>query len=932
MGVEFRLLGHVEAYIDDRIVEVGHARQQCVLVALLIDANRLVPVGLLLDRVWADRPPQRARNALSGYLSRLRQAFAGADGVSLARRREGYLLTVEPDAVDLHRFHRLIADARATDNDEAAAALLAQALGLWRGEAFATLDTPWLNTVRASLDADRLAATLNRNDLGLRRGQHAELVGELSRYAAAFPLDERLAAQLMLALYRCGRQADALRHYQGIRARLADELGADPNPGLRQLHHQMLTADPALTPTRSVTVPPPRAAMPVPRQLPAPAPSFVGRARELAELDAILAGAGVHQPVTICALSGTAGVGKTTLALHWAHRVAHAFGDGHLYLNLRGFDPSGSAMEASEALRVFLDTLGVPAQQIPASFEAQSALYRSLLAGKRMLVVLDNARDVEQVRPLLPGTPGCMVVVTSRTVLTGLVAANGAYPLTLDLLTHAEARELLTHRLGRDRVRADPAAVDDIVHQCARLPLALVIVAARAATHAGLTLDQVAVGLRDAASSLDTLTDVEPTIDVRTVFSWSYRALGSGAARLFRLLGMHPGPDIGIPAAASLAGVPTAAVRPLLAELSWAHLVTEHPAGRYACHDLLRVYAAELARALDEESEHHHAQRRMLDHYVHTAHMAALLLEPQRDPLTLAGPEPGITQEDVTDPERALAWFYAEHEVLLGAIELAHRTAFDTHTWQLAWATAAFLAVRGHWAQLTATSEAALDAATRLGDRLALANAHRSLARVMAHTGHQDNAGWHGRRALDLYGELGDHTGQAHTHLTLGWLSAAQTRDGDSLRHAEEALRLYRLAGNRAGQANALNAIGWSHARLADYQLALAVCAEAAEILGELGDRPGEARTWDSLGYAHHHLGHDRDALGCYKRATELFRDTGDRPGEADTLAKEAEVHEGAGDTDAARRAWRKALAILDQLGDPEADKIRARLGQVQPA
>jgi len=346
------------------------------------------------------------------------------------------------------------------------------------------------------LDARRLAAVLDRNDLALDRGEHAGLLAELSATAAGYPLDERLAGQLMLALYRCGRQANALQRYEEVRARLADELGVDPGPRLQLLHKQILTADTALTAATSPTsrsTPTP----PVPRQLPAPPRSFAGRVRELTALDAILTAGEQPAAVVVSAVSGTAGVGKTALAVHWAHQVADRFTDGQLYVNLRGFDPSGSVMAPAEAIRGFLDALAVPAERIPASLAAQAGLYRSLLAGKRMLIVLDNARDAEQVRPLLPGAPGCLVLVTSRNRLTGLVAADGAHPLTLDLLSPAEAYHLLAQRLGADRLAAEPDAVDEIITRCARLPLALTIVAARAA-YSSFRLATIAGGLRDA--------------------------------------------------------------------------------------------------------------------------------------------------------------------------------------------------------------------------------------------------------------------------------------------------------------------------------------------------------------------------------------------------------------------------------------------------
>jgi DNA-binding SARP family transcriptional activator len=472
MAAQFRLLGDIEARIDDRLVDIGHARQRCVLTVLLVEANRTVTIDHLIDRVWADHPPQRARGAVYNYLSRLRQALAACTDISISRQPGGYVLTVDPLAVDVYRFHDLIRQARAADDNEIAAALFDEALRLWRGEAFATVDTPWLNGIREALEKERLAAELDRNELGL--GRHTSLLAGLSTAATARPLDERLVGQLMLALYRSGRQADALAHYERIRRCLADELGADPSPPLQQLHQQILRSDQPLavsadTMAGSIRKP---SALPVPRQLPTPVRHFTGRQAELKTLNGLLDEAvAPGATVVISAIHGTAGIGKTALAMHWAHTMADRFPDGQLYVNLRGFDPGDTVMAPAQAMRGFLDALAVPPDRIPADLDAQAALYRTLLAGARMLVVLDNARDSAQVRPLLPGARGCLALVTSRNQLSGLIAAEGAHPLTLDLLTPTEGRQLLARRLGHDRLAAEPRAVEEIVARCARLPL-----------------------------------------------------------------------------------------------------------------------------------------------------------------------------------------------------------------------------------------------------------------------------------------------------------------------------------------------------------------------------------------------------------------------------------------------------------------------------
>lgn len=923
MGFEFRLLGDVGMVVDGRAVDLGHARQRCVLVALLVDANRVVSAETLLHRVWADSLPVRARHTLSSYLSRLRRILAAAPEVSLARQPGGYRLTVDPQAVDLHRFRHLVSLARAADAAETAAALFADALALWRGEAFATLDTPWLHDVREALCGERLAAELDRNDLALDRGEHATVLGELSARAAAHPLDERLAGQLILALYRCGRQADALRQYDLLRRRLAAELGADPGPPLRKLHQRILTADPAINGAPA----PGRAGLPVPRQLPTPPRLFTGRVRELALLDAILDDTrAAPSAVVISAVSGAAGVGKTALAVHWAHRIADRFPDGQLYVNLRGFDPGGSVLSPADAVRGFLDALAVPPGRIPASLDAQAALYRSLLAGKRVLVVLDNARDTGQLRPLLPGTPGNLVLVTSRNQLTGLIAAEAAHPLTLDLLTPADARDLLALRLGADRITAEPDAVDEIISRCTRLPLALAIVAARAATHPSFTLAALASELRE-TRGLDALAGSEPHTDVRAVFSWSYTTLGPPAARLFGLLGLHPAAEITVPAAASLTALPIDRVRPLLTELTQAHLLTEHAPGRYTLHDLLRAYATELVHANDTEAERHQTVHRILDHYLHTAHTATNLIEPHHgDRIDLPPIQTGVTPDSIAGSTQAMTWFAAEHRTLLTAIEHAAAGGFEAYTWRLAWALTEYGYLQGRWHDLASAYDTALQAARRVPDPHAQAHAHRGLGIANLGLGSYDQAGIHFRQALELYGQTGDQGCRAHAQRNLGVVAARQGRPRDALDHIRLALALYKATGNQTWQIRAFNSIGWCHALLGNYEQTLRYCQRALIPTQRTGDRLGEAATWDSLGYAHHHLGHHQQAIDCYQQALHLYRDLSARYPEAEILTHLAETHHAAGAHHLAQHAWRQALTILTEFDHPDADHIRAKL------
>ncbi|GAB4101060.1 tetratricopeptide repeat protein [Micromonospora taraxaci] len=675
--------------------------------------------------------------------------------------------------------------------------------------------------------------------------------------------------------------------------------------------------------------------LPVPRQLPPALPGFIGRVAQLAQLDAECVNPAPHEdggpgPVTIMTLSGTAGVGKTTLAVYWAHRVADRFPDGQLYVDLRGFDSTGTEMTAVEAVRGFLEALEVPPERIPTHLTAQVGLYRSLLANRRMLVLLDNARDIDHVRPLLVGSPTCLVLVTSRNRLAGLVAAEGARPIGVGLLSAAESWQLLARRLGAQRLTVEPKAVDEIIERCARLPLALAVLAARGAANPAFSLAALAAELREAPRPLDSFDGGDASTDVQAVFSWSYRNLTPAAARLFRLFGCHPGPDIGVAAAASLAGLPRAQVPRLLAELAHAHLVTEHAPGRFGAHDLLRAYAAEQAERLEPAESRRAAIRRGLDHYLHTAHAAALLLQPGRDPVTLAAAGPGVVPEEITDHGQALAWFTVEYPVLLAAVAYARRTGFDGHAWQLAWTLVDFLQRRGRWPDLVLAQEAALAGARRVGDRLGQANAHRDLARVLYRLGRVDEAARNYRQALVIFESLGDHTGQARTHRAFGAMLDGLGRYAEALDHGERALALYQAAGHLAGEASARNAVGWAHAQLGQYGPALAHCGEALALLRPTGDRHGEANTWDSLGFIHAQLGEHREAIRCYGRALRLYRRISDRYDEADTLSRLGVSRHAAGDPAGAVRTWRRALGILDDLGHPDSERVRDLLTRAE--
>lgn len=931
--LEIRLLGAVELRLNSQQIDAGPARQRTVLAALAADAGRPVPVDALIDRVWGEHPPQRAKPTLYTYLGRLRRVLAPSGQLPLVRRSGGYVLDIEPDAVDLLRFADLTTRARTAPAPAHVAALLREAFELWTGPALPGIDGEWAEGIRHRADREHVTAAIHWADAEITMGNPQGVLGPLADLTRDHPLVEPLIAAHMRALQATGRSAEALACYAETRVRLVDELGADPGPELQQAHRDILLASaPAEAPRVSSSTPcPPRnGAAPTPAQLPANIAGFAGRAAHLARLNKVLGTSAAHPTaVVIFAVWGTAGVGKTALAVHWAHSVADQFPDGQLYVNLRGFNPDGAVMSPSDAIRGFLDALAVPQERIPTDLHAQAALYRTQLSGKRVLIVLDNARDAAQVRPLLPGSASCLVLVTSRNQMPGLIAADGAQPIALDLLTRDEAHELLTRRLGAGRVAAEPAAVQGIITRSAQLPLALAIIAARAATNPGFALQALADEVRDADARLDGFTGSDTATDARAVFSWSYRALSAEAATLFRFLGTHPGPDISTPAAASLAGMSTRNVRPVLAELTRSHLLTEHTIDRFAFHDLLRAYAGELAQLHDTDDDRNTALHRVLDHYLHTAHAADRLLAPYRDPLELAPAQPTVKAAELGDYDTAMAWFTAERRVLISAIERAAAKGFNTHTWQLAWCLAIFFDRRGHWHDRTASHRTALRAAEAAGDRLGQAHACRDLAIGCARLGHYDDADRYAGRSLALFEALGDLSGQASVHPVFARLRAMNGQHGEALVHAQRTLALFTAAGAPSGRALALNEVGWYHAQAGDYQQGLVYCEEALVLQRALSDPRRQADTLDSLGYVHHHLGNFPQALSHYEQALTLFRKLGDRYGQAETLTNIGETHRAGGDYAAAHGAWRRAVVILEQLDHPEAAHVRTKLQEL---
>ena len=857
---------------EDGPKPVQGLRRKAVLAALALHAGEVVSTDTLVDAVWGERAPATASNTLQSHVSYLRTVLG--DRAAIMARAPGYMLALGGEATDKLVAERLLREGTQATDPAQAVRQLRQALAMWRGRSLANVAASvWLEQQAERLDLLRMRVERALTEARLAAGEHQQLLPDLERLAQENPLDEQIHAQFMVALYRCGRQADALARYHRLRETLDEELGIEPSQPLRDLETAILRQDPTLVVAPVITA---AAVTPIPAQLPTALAAFAGREAELASLDAILPetnrGEDTGGAAVIAAVSGTAGVGKTALAVWWAHQVAGRFPDGQLYVNLRGFGPQGDVVDPESAVRRFLEALGLPQERIPDTVQAQTGMYRSLLAGKRVLVMLDNARDATQVRPLLPGSPGCLALVTSRDQLTGLVAVEGARLLPLGLMTSQEACDLLTRRLGEARMAEDPESAGEIVRSCARLPLALAIVAARAVIRPSFPLAVIAAELRQATRALDPFEGGDLTSDVRAVFSWSYRALPEAAARLFRLLGLHPGPDISVAAAASLAAIPLRQARALMGELDRVHLLSEHRPGQYAFHDLLRAYAAELTDAHDSQDARDEAVGRLVEHYLHTAYRAATLIEPHYDPLTPSPPRPGVATAKLADAEGAQAWFNAEHNALLAAITTA-ADSLPTQAWQLAWSLSIFLLWRGMWHQQTLACQAGLEAARRTGDIAGQAHSLNRLACGYARSGRIAEADPLFRQSLRLFEGLGDHLSQAMVHGSLGWLAGAQDRPAESLGHCLRALDEYRAANHRAGQALVLNDVGYAYALLGNYRQALTYCKQALAATQELGARSWEVAVWDSLGYIHHRLGDYERAISCYERSIALGRE-----------------------------------------------------------
>ncbi|WP_158104570.1 AfsR/SARP family transcriptional regulator [Amycolatopsis kentuckyensis] len=903
--MEFRLLGPLEAGRPGEAVAVGGRRQRSVLAALLLRANAAADVGYLAEAVW-EKPPVAPESNVRTYVAGLRRVFTALGEDRLATLPGGYLLTVHPGELDLEVFQD---QARRGDRAwrqgdfETAAGHFERALGLWRGRPLADLSPgPVLRAEIARLEDVRLTAAERHAHARIKLGRPEAAIGDLRLLLAEHPLREELWVALMLALQHAGRQAEALDAFSLARQRLVTELGIEPGARLRRAQQDILAGEfaPAADTETGAW-----------RQLPMDIAEFVGREAELRTLHA-LAEPGSATAVAIGTIHGMAGVGKTRLAVHAAHQLVGSgrFDEIQLWADLRGFDAELPPVPATTALENFLRLLGVAGQHIPQELESRAALYRSRLAGRRTLILLDNAATEEQVRHLLPGDPGSLVLITSRRSLSGLA---GARELPIGVLPTAEAITLLSRIAGDDRVTAEPRAAARVADLCGHLPIAISLAARRLRQRPLWTVADLVTRLRKGAG----------TDELHALFTLSYRALPPAQQRMFRLLGLHPGGDFTAESAAALASTTSEDAERQLEALLDEHLLLQTTPGRYRFHDLVRPFARDRARSEPPQATH-----RLLTWYLHAAESARGVFDPHRVRIISLHPLPErCAVPRFADHEEALAWYESERATLRAVVETAAGHGLPEVAWQLAWVLLSFYYRRSHWDDWIATFDVALEATRALGERRGEGIIWRGLGVAYGDLRRYPTAIDCHQRAQAILEEVGDRHGQAWNlnnlgvvHVDLGRLAAA----ADCFRRA---LLLFRETGDRQGEGLGLNNLGDTYRRLDQPVHAARHLEQALTIQRENDDRTGLQFTLGTLGDIHADAGHHDRARHRYEQVLALSRELGDQRTTARVLASLARTLAAQGLDGPARARWHQALAIFDELGDPHAEVIRARLG-----
>ena len=925
--MEFRALGPIELWSAGEQCDLGSARARCVLAILLLTPRTIVPAPTLIDRLWDTRPPPKARESLSVYITRLRTSLRQTlgDSVRLAGRANGYVLDVDPEAIDVHQFRRLRRQAKAltaSGDYDHAASLLREADGLWRGQALAGIRGDWVARMRDSLEDERRAAILERVECEMQLGRHADLVGELRHLLAQYPLDETFIAHQMTALYWSGRPGDALNLYRETRGRLIEEQGTEPGPMLSELHQRILRRDPQL----AVRLADQRLGrMSRPDTLPPETVEFVGRGEELR----LLTGERGDTP-RISVIEGMPGVGKTALAVHAARTVSGQYPDGVFYLSLHTHDPASPSLDSTEALHRLLRMLSVPATQIPEAVGERAALWRAQLSRRRAVVILDDAARHDQIRPLLPVSGQCLILITTRRRLPDL---QGARTLTLEVLSTDDAVTLFRQIAGQGRVRDEDAdKVATAVGLCGRLPLAIQLTAGRLAQDYPPRLADLIEQLSRSPAQLGGSGAASP--EVTSAFDLSYRALEPDHQRIFRRLGLSPCDCVSLQAAAALGGCTLAEAEKAVGTLLDHHLLAQAPAGQFRFHDLIRGYAAVRAAHDDPEHEQRQAVARLLDYYLHTADRADRVLHPFRRRMPVSVTHIPAAAPALGTEEDAAGWLDSEWRNILQAAQHAVSHEWKRKCADLAHVLADFVETRAYLQEAIEAHTLALQACRDLADPARIAQASLELSAVSQQTGRHEATLPLAEDAAAIYRSLADRRGEAEALDQIGMAHQRAARFREALAYFHEARILYDGAADQRGVANTLSHYGIACWHLGRYPDAMDHLREVLSLYRDAGDRRGEAKTLNNLGRMQLYCGYHRDALEAYQKSLEIFREIGGAQNEAILYHNIGVVHHYKGSYEEALAACRRALTIYRDIGDlpDEADVLNEIGGIYQSA
>ncbi|MEN3356262.1 MAG: hypothetical protein V7637_244 [Mycobacteriales bacterium] len=921
--VLFRILGPVRLEVAGSAVDLGPVKQRCLLAALLLRLGDPVPIETLVDQVWGDRPPRGSRNGLATYATRLRHALArGGDGSAAAVLRYsagGYLLDCPPGRVDVYRSRGLVREARECADDLLAADLLRRALQDWGAVALAGIPGGWADRARDRLHQERLDVLAERFDADLRLGRHAAVVDELRELVSRYPAAEELVARLMLALAGAGRSVEALDCYARLRAVLAEDVGSEPSAPLRELHLRVLRDDPTLAAPAPAGAPARRAAA---RTLPREATAFVGREDVIGRVLAAAAGDGAAS--VVITLDGMPGVGKTALAVHAAYRLADRYPDAQLFVDLRGVAADAPPTTAESALGLLLLALGVPGSDLPDDLDGRTALWRTKIAGRRAVLVLDNAAGSHQIGPLLPGGPGCVTLVTSRRRLTDL---DADVTWSLDPLPEPAAVALFARIVGVDRADAEPAATAAVVRACGYLPLAIRVAASRLRHRPAWSVGSLAGRLRTQRQRLAELSGGDA--DVSTAFALSYRHLTAPQRRAFRLLGLHPVGELDRRQAAALLDLPATRAERLLQLLVDHNLLEEPVTGRYRFHDLLHQYARDMAAGAESDGERLAAAHRLVDVLTHTAQVAARLVDPRPRQFDLDVPTPVPDEPPPATGEDALAWLEIERANLVAAVRLAVDAGADDRAWLLAQRLQYFLALRGYFDDLLLTHQLGLAAASRGGHRHGQAAMHNGLGNTYLRSGRYAAAATELTAALALHREAGDRLGVARGLNNLALIYEYLGRYAESTDSYVQALAEFRALGDLIGQSGTLNNLGVLHRTRGRYSDAIDALGRGLELAREAGEDRTEGNILGNLGATYAEVGRRAEALSTLRQAVRMRAAAGDPLGTASSRNDLAVVYRQLGRLEEALEQHNLALATFQAHGDrTEECRTRVDLGE----